>query len=574
MGAALAAPLTPNQDAPTTLNQTIRQSTTAVRGSYKPLVRSAGEPHAPRYDLMGRVTNESARARSRRSLLYIGHLSDNHYVDAQNPARLEPMIELAPSTFVSAAHPQDTLTTAVNAQTVRAMAECRYSPVTGAPMAAAVNTGDTADSHATTELRWMIDTLDGEDVVPNSGAPGVYEGPQVWDVPYVWLPDNPDGNIYGQYGFPRVEGLLDHAVSTTVNSGGLPVPYYVVIGNHDVIFMGTVAENAAVRESAIGSRKAKTTEAAMGMFLDQLTSNPSLAQRWANHLRLNFGQTSGIMNVTADAGRATFSSMDFIRELFNTKEVPGPKGHGFTQENLDNNTTYWKADLNPFVRAFGLDTCNYVNGADGAVPADQFNWLDQELAQAQQDGLLAIVLSHHNSVTLENPATLPGRPGQQLYHSEEFVAMLHKHPNMIAWVNGHTHINMITAHPNPSGTGGFWEITTASCIDYPQQQQLLEIVDNQDGSLSIFATTLDHLSAPEWNEGDLSVGGMGSLSRELAANHWLIDPLAHTGSHLDRNTELLLPSPIDMAGISDADIEKAQAAARARLVAFDQGGQG
>jgi len=45
-----------------------------------------------------------------------------------------------------------------------------------------------------------------------------------------------------------------------------------------------------------------------------------------------------------------------------------------------------------------------------------------------------------------------------------------------AWVNGHTHVNTITAHRREGG-GGFWEITTASCIDFPQQQQVVELLD-------------------------------------------------------------------------------------------------
>ena len=63
---------------------------------------------------------------------------------------------------------------------------------------------------------------------------------------------------------------------------------------------------------------------------------------------------------------------------------------------------------------------------------------------------------------------------------------------MIAWVNGHTHRNQMWAHKAAGGDGGFWEINTASHIDFPQQSRLIELVDNQDGSLSIFTTMLDH----------------------------------------------------------------------------------
>ena len=43
------------------------------------------------------------------------------------------------------------------------------------------------------------------------------------------------------------------------------------------------------------------------------------------------------------------------------------------------------------------------------------------------------------------------------------------------------------------------------------------------------------------------------------------------GSPLDRNVELLLKAPFDLSTISDADLERAQTADRARLMAHDQG---
>ncbi|MGC5189034.1 hypothetical protein ACPXBB_25885, partial [Escherichia coli] len=84
------------------------------------------------------------------------------------------------------------------------------------------------------------------------------------------------------------------------------------------------------------------------------------------------------------------------------------------------------------------------------------------------------------------------RPGldQTLHGAEEFVDLLLRYPVVIGWLNGHTHLNQILAHTGSAG--GFWEITTASCIDFPQQQQVVEIVDNRDGTLSLFTTVVDH----------------------------------------------------------------------------------
>jgi hypothetical protein len=209
-------------------------------------------------------------------------------------------------------------------------------------------------------------------------------------------------------------------------------------------------------------------------------------------------------------------------------------------------------------------------GADGAVSKTQFDWLMAQLDQAAADSRLAIVISHHTSWTLDNPAVAPTEEDPHLVHSEEFVAGLLRHRNLIAWANGHSHINTIQAHSNGNGSG-FWEITTASCIDFPQQQQTIEVVDNRDGTLSLFTTTLDHRAPIDYVEGDYGVVALASLSRQLAANDSAQNPTMRMGSPVDRNCELLIAAPFDLSTITDAQVEAARAESEARIIAFEQG---
>jgi hypothetical protein len=193
------------------------------------------------------------------------------------------------------------------------------------------------------------------------------------------------------------------------------------------------------------------------------------------------------------------------------------------------------------------------------------------------DNKLVFVLSHHNSLTLENTAQNVFFPQVDLVHAEEFIDMLLQYPNVLAWLNGHTHTNTIQAHPRTGqgGTpsaGGLWEITTASCIDFPQQNQLVEVVDNRDGTLSMFCVTIDHAAPAQWQDGDFSATGLASLSRQLGSNDWTADPMLLRGSPLDRNVELLLPAPFDLSTITDADLESTFATALAKQAAAGQGG--
>jgi hypothetical protein len=66
--------------------------------------------------------------------------------------------------------------------------------------------------------------------------------------------------------------------------------------------------------------------------------------------------------------------------------------------------------------------------------------------------------------------------------------------------------------------GGFWEINTASHVDWPQQSRIVEVVDNGDRTLSIFGTILDHAAPTAWPVNPSAPLELAALSRELAAN--------------------------------------------------------
>lgn len=317
---------------------------------------------------------------------------------------------------------------------------------------------------------------------------------------------------------------------------------------------------------ATGDRKASEWQPAATQMADWWALGTSSFEQMMLQVRTKFSRSNGLHTVAADGGRTQFTRSEFMQAHVDATGGPGPVGHGFTQEAIDNDISYWEIDLTPYLRVFGLDTCNYAGGANGSIPESQFEWLQGRLEETRKQRKLAIITSHHNSMTMNNPATFAYGPIERLIQGDEFVDMLKKYPNMIAWVNGHTHQNTIIAHPNDDGHG-FWEITTASCVDFPQQQQVIEFIDNRDGTLSIFATTVDHDSPVAWTEGDYSQAGFASLSRQLAANSLQYEPDIRTGSRLDRNTELVINAPFDTKVISDAAIATAFARSRAEHIA-------
>jgi hypothetical protein len=229
---------------------------------------------------------------------------------------------------------------------------------------------------------------------------------------------------------------------------------------------------------------------------------------------------------------------------------------------------YYAFSPKPGIRMIALNTVAEGDrlNSNGNLDDPQFRWLQRELAAAAERDELVIVYGHHPIRSLTNPApdenagdcalraiTGPGcdldpRSSRPLHLGGDLRALLLASPNVIAYVAGHTHENSITSFRRPGG-GGFWGIETASEIDWPIQSRLLEVMDNRDGTLSIFGTLIDHgaplaTPPPGTPAGGFDPATLAALGREFAYN----DPQAGVedgaeGRPQDRNVELLVADP-------------------------------
>jgi hypothetical protein len=173
-----------------------------------------------------------------------------------------------------------------------------------------------------------------------------------------------------------------------------------------------------------------------------------------------------------------------------------------------------------------------------------------QLVWTENQDRYVILFSHHGLGSLDNREGAELDPLQPEINdvprhlSGEVTALVHRFPNVIAWVNGHVSENTVVARPAPPGrSGGFWEIGTGPHSDSACQTRLLDVVDNNNGSLSIFCTMLDY-AGPVVPGGPDDVLRVASIARELAANA----PQGNgngprRGRPEDRNVELRIPAP-------------------------------
>lgn len=447
--------------------------------------------------------------------------------DVQHPVRTE----YVRSESSGAWRPHEALSVAGGVSLIERINALGTGPATGAPLAFAMTTGDNTDNNSLCELDWYLTLMSGGLVTPNSGDPQAYEGVQNSGMRMYWHPEDGAPDADKRLGYPRIEGFLEAALRP-VRSPGLALPWYSTVGNHDSLASGAYSDRTGfLAEFAVGTRKLYDIPDPDAVALLARISGGETADGGAL-ISLLRREKRRMRTVTADPRRAPFTPLQYLTAHLDSAHTgAGPVGHGYTKDNLDQATLDYTFPMGENVTGVSLDTTDHGGHFTGSVGTGQLRWLERILKE-NRDGYV-VLFTHHNSWTMGNKRPDPARPGEARHDGNEVVALLRKHRSAVAWINGHSHRNVVLPH------GSFWEISTASHIDFPQLARVVEIADNKDGTLSLFTTLIESAAPRETDFTDLSQSGLASLYRELALNA--------PGSRQDlaglkdaRNTELLL----------------------------------
>jgi len=453
-------------------------------------------------------------------LLRFVQISDTQVVDEESPARAvrgDFLIDVA-------WRPQEAYVT----QTLDAVLQninAIHVAKADRPIDFLIATGDLADNAQHNELRWFIDTMDGQMVLPDSGLPDGANRPVV----------------------PELNPKLAFQATGLASD----IPWYTVYGNHDALSVGVfgiayigddpshwIAPQLRIVSAVLGLFNLFPPRSFLASTIGQspavLTGETDRADPVTMQLPLLQLQ-SGL--IEPDADRHYLSRKMFIEEHFTTTTLP--TGHGFTETNRQNGTAYYASTPKDGVpiRLIVMDTVapNPPFGLPaefGVLTRDQFeSFVKPEIEAAQMAGEFVIIASHHPSGDFDSTYFV------DKIGTAEFQNYLAAQSNIIAHICAHAHRHHVLQVDGPFP---YLEIETASIVDFPQEGRMLDVFyDMPTETLRLESTIVGHinnpttLSAESYRRAEIDMNQSGGLFREGEAAEFFPDP-ATLGIEMER----------------------------------------
>jgi metallophosphoesterase (TIGR03768 family) len=499
---------------------------------------------------------------NQKKLLRFFAMTDIHTIDKESPSQLI-YIQQAKNPDGTAVNPKAARNTSIYSPTMLYSTHVLDAAIQTVnalhkqiPLDFGISLGDTCNSGQYNELRWHIDVIDGKVITPSSGA---HVGADSID-----------------YQKPYKAAGLEPSI-----------PWYQTIGNHDHFWLGSLPFDAGNMRKACISDEVLAMGDAIERAANLYNDAPPLYYMGVidgstpNGKVIKGGKVGdpGFTTpprVVADKNRRAVTKPQWIQEFFNT--ATSPVGHGFhlvpsgQEDGFACYSFVPKSDI-PIKVIVLDDTQRDDDGATsihgrGFLDKARWAWLKAELAAGDAAGQLMIIAAHipigvsphakdlvvqgtptdtymdwydtsANPSTMQNAVDLPG-----------LLAELHSHPNLLMWIAGHRHVNIVKAFVSDDAARperGFWQVETSSLHDFPQQFRTFEIKLNSDYTVSIVAVNVDPAvkeGTPAWTARKYAVATQQIVNNNLKPNFPNADPTRPPGldSSITKTNEALDPN--------------------------------
>ncbi len=400
------------------------------------------------------------------------HLADTQLVDDESPTRVVLLDQ--PDALQSSFRPQEAHLCQVLNAAVRTINAVHLDH----PLDFVLLGGDNTDSAQDNELEWFTSILRG------GGAVHCDSGED-------------DDPLPG----------ADNDPKDPFTPVGLDVPWRWVTGNHDILVQGNFQVIAQASLALGGQADGGTRD-------------------WSQ-----LGGPVVVGAVIADPRRELHS----VASLLATIAEEGD-GHGIDDAVIARGRALYDFLIEGTpVRVVVVDSAAETGSASGVIhEADVESYLRPTLDQAEADGELVIVTSHHCSTSLSDGGGLGGKVQEDALTTGDWQAFLGEEPAVIMHLCAHSHRNRIE-RIEPLGGTAYWEVATASLADLPQQMRLVEIRDEDNGYISITGISVDY----QTDDDPLAADGRARAVTDFTS--------AWTGNGIgeaeDRNVRLWVPLP-------------------------------
>lgn len=367
-----------------------------------------------------------------------------------------------------------------------------------------ISLGDASNSTQYNETRWYIDVLDGGVITPSSG---INEGKDSVDFqkPYKAVGLNSD------------------------------IPWYQAIGNHDLFWMGSIPIDPAKIKTGIDLRASYVDDKVLAMpnslalasnvynvsgplyYMGVIDGGDQYGDIIKDGPLESFAQAPTII---PDVKRRSLTKIEWTQEFFNTTSQP--KGHGFDLVPEGKTSDFGCYSFKPKselpIKIIVLDNNQLEDDDDpsihgrGFLDQERWQWLQDELQVGTDNDELMIIACHipiavmpykrastdvngiQKDTYMDWYKNTRGGTAQNAVTLEDLIAKLHSHPNLLMWMAGHRHVNIIKGFVSDDimkPERGFWQVETASLHDFPQQLRMFDIKLNSDYTISIHAINVD-----------------------------------------------------------------------------------